>query len=132
MQIWLAAHSHCMGWASLMDFDWGSEFNHLCTLSLEEDEPELACLDSKVRVQRKRKRARVVAAFLALTGHYLQYPGLVGKYSTADTTQEFRYQSSNFVPWARGMGNAVFRHYYSMLFRAFQRLVAWLLQSRES
>eukprot|EP00961_Rhodomonas_salina_P261318 3531558-Rhodomonas_salina.1 len=84
-----------------------------------------------MRAQSTRKRARAVAALFALTGHYLLYPGCVGKYSTADTTQEFRYQCSNFVPWARGMGDAVFRRYYHMPFGAFQRLVAWLRPSME-
>eukprot|EP00961_Rhodomonas_salina_P108291 1458044-Rhodomonas_salina.1 len=112
-----------------MDFNWGSEFDHLCTPSLEED--ELASLDAKMRAESTRKRTRVVAAFFALTGHYLRYPGCVGKYSTADTTQEFRYQRSNFVPWARGMGDAVFRRFYRMPFGAFQRLVALLRPSME-
>eukprot|EP00961_Rhodomonas_salina_P170890 2303993-Rhodomonas_salina.1 len=112
-----------------MDFDWGSEFDHLCIPTLEED--ELASLDAEMRDQRERKRTRAIAAFFALTGHYLLYPGSVGKYSTADTTQEFRYQQSNFVQWARGMGDALFRRYYRMPFGAFQRLVAMLRPSLE-
>eukprot|EP00961_Rhodomonas_salina_P295475 3935490-Rhodomonas_salina.1 len=111
-----------------MDFDWGSEIDHLMTPTWWEEQ-ECDDLESAEYATRKCKRDRAVSAFLALTGHFLKYPGSVGKYRTPDVTQEFRYQRCNFLPWARGMGEHLFRRYFCMPFGAFQRLVSYLKPS---
>eukprot|EP00961_Rhodomonas_salina_P014626 196121-Rhodomonas_salina.1 len=104
-----------------MDFDWGSEFDHLCapwSLDAEIDEIELG-----IAGERKRKRDQVMETILTLAGHYLKYPGCAGKYCTPDAEYEFRYKRLNFIPWAHGMGDSLSRKYYCMPFAAFRRLV---------